>query len=251
MGLITALQLMRKSASYTLNIEGYEYTVTSDDFGLSATHEDVAASMLKKFRDAAPIATLAGSAVSPITANGKSVVIEFEGQNYSLTMVNGEVIVSGGEEGRITAFFSNDNKLYISSNSGTISADPITVLDDSVVNGNTEAATAFGLTVGVGPIPTAAGFTPYDFTLSISGSRITASHNDASATLTATTQASSAIGERVIFKDVPEEELIIMLSGGARRLAASYDMHPDSAPSVDRDFSVKILDATARTERVY
>ncbi len=236
-----------ESASYTLNIEGYEYTVTSDDFGLNATHEDVAASMLKKFRDAAPIATLAGSAVSPITADGKSVAIEFEGQNYSLTMVNGEVIVSGGEEGRITAFFSNDNKLYISSNSGTISADPITVLDDSVVSGNTEAATAFGLTVGVGPIPTAAGFTPYDFTLSISGSKITASHNDTSATLTATTQASSAIGERVILKDVPEEELIIMLSGGARRLAASYDMHPDSAPSVDRDFSVKILDATART----
>ena len=63
-------------------------------------------------------------------------------------MVEGEVVVSGGEEGRLRAFFGNDDKLYISSTSGTISASQITVLGEADLSGNTVAANAFGLTAG-------------------------------------------------------------------------------------------------------
>ena len=140
-----------RSASYTLSIEGSVKTVSVDDFGINGTSEDVAKAMIKKFRDDAPNATLAGSAVSAIPADGASVAVSFEGNTYNISMVDGEVAVTGGEDGRIYAFFSNDNKLYVSSTSGSIGAEAIEVLADSSISGNSDAATLFGLTVGVGP----------------------------------------------------------------------------------------------------
>ena len=87
------------------------------DFGIGGTGEDVAKAMINKFRDDAPRATLAGSTVTDLPANGTSVAVSFEGNTYNISMVDGEVTVSGGEEGRIYAF-SNDNILYVSSTSG-------------------------------------------------------------------------------------------------------------------------------------
>ncbi|MEK9553937.1 MAG: hypothetical protein VW446_11800, partial [Alphaproteobacteria bacterium] len=137
-----------ESASYTLTIEGFTKTVTVADFGVDGTSEDVATAMIKKFRDDAPRATLAGSAVTNIPVDGTSVAISFEGNTYNITMMDGEV-------GRIYAFFSNDNKLYISSTSGSIGAEAIEVLANSEVTGNSDAASAFGLSVGTGPTPSA------------------------------------------------------------------------------------------------
>ena len=129
--------------------------------------------MIKKFRDDAPRATLTGNAVSNLPANGTSVTIGFEGNSYDVSMMDGEVVVTGGEDGRIFAFFSNDNKLYVSSTSGSIGAEAIEVLANSEVSGNSDAATAFGLTVGTGPTPSAPGFSAYDYRLSIDGAQIT------------------------------------------------------------------------------
>ena len=82
--------------------------------------------MISKFRDDAPRATLA-SVVTDLPANGTSVALSFEDNTHNVSMVDGEVTVSGGE-GRIYAFFSNDNKLYVSSTSGSIGAEAIEVL---------------------------------------------------------------------------------------------------------------------------
>ena len=147
-----------ESASYSLTIEGITKTVTVADFGPDGSSEDVANAMITKFRDDAPRATLAGSAVSSLPADGTSVAVSFEGNTYNISMVDGEVSVSGGEEGRIYAFFSSDDKLYISSTSGSVGAEAIEVLANSDVTGNSDAATAFGLSVGAGPTPTAVGF---------------------------------------------------------------------------------------------
>ena len=122
-----------ESASYTLTIEGFTKTVTVADFGIDGTGEDVAKAMINKFRDDAPRATLAGSTVTDLPANGTSVAVSFEGNTYNISMVDGEVTVSGGEEGRIYAFFSNDNILYVSSTSGSVGAEPIEVLANSDV----------------------------------------------------------------------------------------------------------------------
>ena len=237
-----------ESASYTLNIEGFENTVTVEDFGTGATSEDVAKAMIKKFRDNAPFATLTGSAVSNQPVDGTSVSVRFEDNDYQISMVAGEVIVTGGEEGRIQAFFSNDDKLYVSSTSGTVSADPITVLGDADLLGNSTAAAAFGLLVGAGPTPSASGFSAYDYTLSIDGATITATRTDTSQTLSASVSASSAIGERVILTDLPDEELIVLVTGGARKVTAAYDMLPSSASvEPDRDLTVKVTDAATGT----
>ena len=236
-----------ESASYTLTIEGFTKTVTVADFGVDGTSEDVAKAMISKFRDDAPRATLAGSAVTDLPANGISVALRFEDNTYNISMVDGEVTVSGGEEGRIYAFFSNDNKLYVSSTSGSIGAEAIEVLANSEVSGNNDAATAFGLSVGTGPTPSASGFSAYDYRLSIDGAQITATRVSSSATLTASASATSSVGERLTMSDLPDEELIILVTGGARRIAAGYDMLPDGNPTLPSDLTVKVLDASAGT----
>ncbi len=236
-----------ESASYTLSIEGFTKTVTVADFGIDGTSEDVAKAMISKFRDDAPRATLAGSAVTDLPANGTSVALSFEDNTYNIRMVDGEVTVSGGEEGRIYAFFSNDNKLYVSSTSGSIGAEAIEVLANSEVSGNSDAATAFGLSVGTGPTPSASGFSAYDYRLSIDGAQITATRVSSSATLTASASATSSVGERLTMSDLPDEELIILVTGGARRIAAGYDMLPDGNPTLPSDLTVKVLDASAGT----
>ena len=199
-----------ESASYTLSIEGFTKTVTVADFGIDGTSEDVAKAMISKFRDDAPRATLSGSAVTDFPANGTSVALSFEDNTYNISMVEGEVTVSGGEEGRIYAFFSNDNKLYVSSTSGSIGAEAIEVLANSEVSGNSDAATAFGLSVGTGPTPSASGFSAYDYRLRIDGAQITATRVSSSATLTASASATSSVGERLTMSDLPDEELIIL-----------------------------------------
>ena len=236
-----------ESASYTLTIEGFTKTVTVADFGVDGTSEDVAAAMIKKFRDDAPRATLAGSAVTNIPVDGTSVAISFEGNTYNITMMDGEVSISGGEEGRIYAFFSNDNKLYISSTSGSIGAEAIEVLANSEVTGNSDAASAFGLSVGTGPTPSASGFSAYDYRLSIDGAQIVATRTSSSATLSASASGTSSVGERLTMTDLPDEELIVIVTGGARKIAAGYDMLPESGPSLASDITVNIVDAAAGT----
>jgi flagellar hook-associated protein 1 FlgK len=121
------------------------------------------------------------------------------------------------------------------------------VLANSVVTGNSNAATAFGLTVGAGPTPTAVGFSAYDFRLSIDGAQITATRTSSSATLTASAAGTSSVGERLTMTDLPDEELIVIITDGARKIAAGYDMLPDGNPSLASDITVKVIDATAGT----
>ena len=236
-----------ESASYTLTIEGFTKTVTVADFGVDGTSDDVAKAMIEKFRDDAPRATLAGSAVTNLPVDGTSVAISFEGNTYNITMIDDEVSVSGGEEGRIYAFFSNDNKLYVSSTSGSIGAEAIEVLANSDVTGNSDAASAFGLSVGVGPTPSADDFSAYDYRLSIDGAQIVATRTSSSATLSASASGTSSVGERLTMTDLPDEELIVIVTGGARKITAGYDMLPDSGPSLASDITVNIVDATAGT----
>lgn len=234
-----------ESASYSLTIEGITKTVTVADFGPDGSSEDVANAMITKFRDDAPRATLSGSAVSSLPVDGTSVAVSFEGNTYNISMVDGEVSVSGGEEGRIYAFFSSDDKLYISSTSGSVGAEAIEVQANSDVTGNSDAAVAFGLSVGTGPTPTADGFSAYDFTLSIDGAQITATCTSSSATLTASSAGTSSVSERLIMTDLPDEELIILVEGGARKISAGYDLLPEGSPTLASDITVNVIDALA------
>ena len=77
--------------------------------------------------------------------DGDAVYLSFEGQQYRLTMSDGEVVVSGGEPGRLNAFYDADLKLQVSSNEGTVSKSTITVVDDGLVANNKAAAQRFGI----------------------------------------------------------------------------------------------------------
>ena len=47
--------------------------------------------------------------------------------------------------------------------------------------------------------------------------------------------------------ELPDEELIILITGGARRIAAGYDILPEGNPTLASDLTVKVLDANAGT----
>ena len=61
--------------------------------------------MANSLRSTAPISSIKGVTVATIPADGSSLTVSFNGQNYLLTMVKGEVVVTGGELDRVSAYF--------------------------------------------------------------------------------------------------------------------------------------------------
>ncbi len=59
--------------------------------------------MVAAVRSQAPIASFSGNSIpSALPADGSTVAVQYAGDLYHLTMNNGEVVVSGGEAGRVT-----------------------------------------------------------------------------------------------------------------------------------------------------
>ena len=75
---------------------------------------------------------------------GTSVAVKYGDQIYTLTMQEGEVIVTGPESGRLTAYFDVNSRLQIFGG-GSLSGSAITVLSDTELSGNSNAAEKFGL----------------------------------------------------------------------------------------------------------
>jgi len=115
--------------------------------------DDVAAAMLRELRNTAPIATLVGLSDATPLAND-SVRLSFEGQIYTVTMADGEPLVSGGEAGRLNAFFDADKRLNIVSTAGTVSRSSIEVVAGVGDEANVAAARRFGLMYQEQHIPT-------------------------------------------------------------------------------------------------
>ena len=82
------------------------------------TGDAVASAMISSLRDNAPIASVIGEAASPL--DGDEVKITFKA-GYNISMQDGDPIISGGEESRLTAFFDKYDRLHVVSNGGTIS----------------------------------------------------------------------------------------------------------------------------------
>ena len=80
-----------------------------------------------------------------LPAEGDAVSLSFEGQSYQLHMRGGEVLVTGGEPGRLEAYYDQNSRLKIVSTSGTISRSDIRVATNAEVSGNKDAAQRFGL----------------------------------------------------------------------------------------------------------
>ena len=61
--------------------------------------------MANSLRESAPISSIKGVTIATKPDDGSSLTVIFNGQNYLLTMVNGEVVVTGGEADRVSAYF--------------------------------------------------------------------------------------------------------------------------------------------------
>jgi len=268
---MTAVQSMVKSESFALTADerteldtdnslkitraGVEYFLSEDNGSYSITGGRASGLTLSFDPNDDSSGTVASTYVD-LPDDGNAVTIAFEGEQYQLVMKNGEVVVSGGEEGRILASFNADHKLVISSNQGSLNREQITVIGDDVVAGNALMAQQFGLTTATNAAQTAftsiSGYTAPRFDISRSGSRLIvekrADHPNQEITITSS--AKSNAGQRLTLSDLPEEELIIFLTGSddgngarARTLSAVYDMHPADALLPDQDITIRVMDA--------
>ena len=111
----------------------------------SLTKDNLNKAMVNALREQAPISSLSGSVVpASLPADGSSVAVSFAGDIYNLTMQNGEVVISGGEAGRLTAYFDRDGLLQIVGG-GSIAGEEITVTSDALAGNNANMAIQFGL----------------------------------------------------------------------------------------------------------
>ena len=70
---------------------------------------------------------------------------------------------------------------------------------------------------------------------------ITTSPTGLDAKISVTASSSSSIGERLTLNDLPDEDLIVVLSGtGTRKISASFDINPETTPNIERELTVRI-----------
>ena len=100
----------------------------------SLSTSEVAKELAKNLRSNSPSIEILGSSLANVPEDGSSFRINHDGLAYTLTMENGEVIVSGGEKDLLTAYFEN--------------ADPITVNTTSLNGAQTITSTEHGLETG-------------------------------------------------------------------------------------------------------
>jgi len=110
------------------------------DLSVSAVNR----ALVSDLRAQGPLASFSGTAVSPLPETEASVSIAFGGDYYQLTMQDGDIVVSGGEPGRVTAYFDAAGALQIFGG-GTVGGQTITLAPDSAVSNNANNASLFGI----------------------------------------------------------------------------------------------------------
>ena len=119
----------------------YKLKIEADQVGQSFSMGAV------NFVDASSTSSLALSdsvTAKSLPVDGEGVYVDFAGDTYHISMANGEVQVTGGEAGRLTAYFDDQKKLQIFGG-GTLSGQVITVTGDDKISGNSDNAALFGL----------------------------------------------------------------------------------------------------------
>ena len=130
--------------STSVSYGGAIYNLESDGSNISVSG---GADLTRDLTYTSGTGTVSGSVID-LPENNDSFLVEFEGQNYQIKMIDEEVIVSGGEPGRLNAYYDANSKLQISSNEGTVSKSLITVVSDTIQSGNSDAAERFGFVDG-------------------------------------------------------------------------------------------------------
>ena len=132
----------------SLNNAGTAFSASVSSSSLQGqTKSALTKAMANSLRSSAPISSIKGVTVASIPEDGSSLTVSFNGQNYLLTMVKGEVVVTGGELDRVSAFFESVTggfSLKVAAPDGVLTGAQFSV--PTTVSGNTDAATLFGMT---------------------------------------------------------------------------------------------------------
>ena len=144
---------LAKTVDYKMTIAGTAKSVGPDDFVVNEGSGSVVAStMIEKFRADAAIASLVGDVATP---NLNEVLkVNFEGNVYTVTVKDKDAFVTGGEPGRLNAFFDTQNRFHIVSNSGSVGKSNISIPIDNNDPTNVNVARRLGLMEGLIPATT-------------------------------------------------------------------------------------------------
>jgi|TARA_E500000178_G_scaffold186062_1_gene184271 flagellar hook-associated protein FlgK len=146
------------AAKYGLDVNFIDTSLASEGTAFSAsvnsaslkeqTKSALSKAMANSLRESAPISSIKGVTVATKPDDGSSLTVTFNGQNYLLTMVNGEVVVTGGEADRVSAYFEavsgGGHALKVTAPDGVLTGAQFSV--PTTVSGNSDAATLFGMT---------------------------------------------------------------------------------------------------------
>ncbi|WP_439139299.1 flagellar hook-associated protein FlgK [Roseicyclus sp.] len=113
----TQLSLNLSGLNGTGSLSAQIETARLSEVGSSAVAQAMAATL----RGLGMVPTLEGSPVATQPADGTTVQVLLGDQSYVLSMVDGEIAVTGPEAGRITAFFEADNTLRVAATGGSLS----------------------------------------------------------------------------------------------------------------------------------
>ncbi len=163
------------------------------------------------------------------TLNGSGVTISlaFNGTNYSLTSSNSALIPTFSDTGNASST-STTNKIILKTSADT----------GPLVLPSNASAEGFGLKVS-------------EYKLTLKGDQLDVT-SSSSKVLNLSTSATSLAENRVKLINIPNEDLIVLLTGtGSRKIAANYDLNPRSSVSIEEDFSVKVLDDSSSIIEVF
>jgi len=117
-------------------------TAAVDSAGLSSLGSpSVAYAMAAALRGQGMVPTLAGGPIAAKPDDGTTIQILLGGQSYGLTMVDGEIDITGPEAGRITAAFDDQGQLQVAATGGVLSGQMLRLSPETP----TVDAAAFGL----------------------------------------------------------------------------------------------------------
>ena len=119
-------------------------TLTADSSGVAFTVEAFEFNDVNETVPQTQFSLTSETTALSLPKDDTSVSIKYGDQIYNLAMKDGEVTVSGPEPERLTAYFDSNSRLQIFGG-GSLSGSAISILSDTELSGNSEAAEKFGL----------------------------------------------------------------------------------------------------------
>ena len=121
---------------------------------LETSSANIAKEVARQLRATAPTTALSGAAALTTLPDDQSTVqVSYGGETYTLKVsytdasvkTNPDITVTGGEEGRLSAYFDASKRLQVIATGGAIDGGQISVPGNAVIAGNGDAAELFGL----------------------------------------------------------------------------------------------------------